>query len=88
MVRGARLARIYQQPRDGIDGYINHAADGSHGQSLNQHGEDLHALGEGQLVHAPVVDQLRHDNKHYVHFKNATNLSRTLGQSGRATMEA
>jgi hypothetical protein len=49
----ARLARIDQELHDGPDRDIGHTGGRPDGRSLAEHGEDLDALGERELVHAP-----------------------------------
>ena len=50
---GTDLAGINQQLCDGIDRNPAHAGDRTHRRPLDQHGEDLDALFQWELVHAP-----------------------------------
>jgi len=53
MVRGARPPGVNQELGHGVDADADHARDRAHRTPLDQHGKDLDALREGQLVHAP-----------------------------------
>ena len=54
----ASLASFNQQLGNRVDRHVRNAADRAHGRSFAQHGEDLDALGEGQLVHAHFDTEL------------------------------
>ncbi len=51
----AGLASVHKQLGHSVDRDIRHTADRAHGRTLAEHREDLDALGEGQLVHAPFI---------------------------------
>jgi hypothetical protein len=51
----ASLASLNQQLGNRVDRHIGNAADRTHGRPFAQHGKDLDALGEGQLVHANSI---------------------------------
>ena len=53
--RPRSLAGVHQQLRHGVDRHVATRRDRPHGRPLAEHGEDLDALGEGQLVHAPII---------------------------------
>ena len=40
---------------DRVDAHVGDAADRPHRRAFAEHREDLDALGEGQLVHAPII---------------------------------
>jgi hypothetical protein len=52
MQLGADLPGLDKHLVDGVRRDIDHSADGTHRHAFAEHGEDLDALGEGQLVHA------------------------------------
>ena len=49
----ARLAGIRQQLRHRVDRHVHYAGDRPHGGAFAEEREDLDALGERELVHAP-----------------------------------
>ena len=51
----ARLPSVHQQLGDRIDRHVGHARNRPHGRPLAEHGEDLDAGFEGQLVHAIIL---------------------------------
>jgi len=56
--REASFAGLFEQLRDRVDRHIGNAADRPHERPFAQHGEDLGALGERQLVHASFHNEL------------------------------
>lgn len=52
LIFGASLPGIGQQLDDGVLARPGHAGDRTDGNALDHHGEDLGALGGGELVHA------------------------------------
>lgn len=48
-------AGVHQQLRHRVDAHVGNAADRPHGRAFAEHAQDLDALGEGQLVHAPYM---------------------------------
>jgi hypothetical protein len=65
----ADVASINQKLRNRVDRNPRDPADRSHGRSFNQHGEDLDASGDGQLVHASDIRRLNQNIKQFYQFE-------------------
>jgi len=50
----ARLARVNEQLRHGVDAHASHAGSGSERTAFNKGIQDIEAGGEGQLVHTDI----------------------------------
>ena len=61
------LTCIAEQLVDGIDRATDDPLDRPHAHTFAEQGEDLGALGEGQLVHAPIVALCANLFKHEFH---------------------
>lgn len=55
MKGGAGFAGISQQLRHGVDAYILHPRDGTHGGAFHEEGEDFGALGNGEFVQKSII---------------------------------
>ena len=55
----ARLARILQQLRDGVDRHVSQAADGPHAHAFAEHPQDAGAISSGQAQDVVVDPQAR-----------------------------
>ena len=60
MEAGAKKAGVLQKLAHGVDRNVRQARDGAHRSAFAEHGEDLGALGNGELVHVVIMNFLRH----------------------------
>ena len=67
MEAGAEAAGVLQELRHRVDRHVRQPRDGAHRSALAEHGEDLGALGNRELVHANYMNFLL-SVKHYRHF--------------------